>query len=257
MNQTRHANKPGMEQQSTACPRGCQGSPHVPWLTAETEALWLHLSEEGRAGFSVPEGPTELEVGEAVSSFLMCPGTTQEKAHTGMGCGGVCVCVNHRSDLYLLGEQEILQEENATLEIQKRLLGMRQKQKHSFLSLSQGKRNHKETRHCDGRNQEGSRAQSLQNTSDCQGEGSQGGAWRKPWGRDSLCWFIKRISFGQLFAIWIYSHYRISPAKGSYSTFTQSSKKDSTNSPRQPRPVLYLGSWITSPELPGAVLVLG
>lgn len=52
----------------------------LPQLAVEAAAPWLHLSEDGRGGFVVPEGPRELEVGEAVSSFLMCAG---KKAHTG------------------------------------------------------------------------------------------------------------------------------------------------------------------------------
>ena len=72
MNQTHHVNKPGTEQQSTAWPRGCRGDSHVPWLTVEAEVLWLHLSEEERAGVTVTQEQRELEAGEAVSSFLMC-----------------------------------------------------------------------------------------------------------------------------------------------------------------------------------------
>lgn len=66
----------------------------------------------------------------------------------------------------------------------------------------------------------------------------------------------KELILGNYLQIWIYSHYRIPPAKGSYNSFTQSSRKASANSPGRPQPMLYRGSWITGPELPGAVLVL-
>lgn len=76
------------------------------------------LSEVGRGGFIAPEGPRELEVGDAVSSFLMCAlAQCRKKAHTGTeekktSFAQVCTCWKSK---------KYCRRKRATLEIQKRL----------------------------------------------------------------------------------------------------------------------------------------
>lgn len=122
MNLTGHTNKPGTEQQSRAWQHACQGVPHVLWLAVEGEAPWLHLSEEGRAGYSAPEGPRAASGAGCELLSDMSPGTMQENTHARI----------QKKYLCWQGEQKILRDEKATLEIQKRLLGLRHKQEHSF-----------------------------------------------------------------------------------------------------------------------------